>query len=530
MYRKRGAFSLPIHKPGDSVWKPADNRVVLTSVMSRSWKLQIPQPQSRLSLVLEDQMTIETDRWAEAGSPTDLAPHHLGFLPMSGRLMKSESEDSGVEMASGDHAPLTPVESEKSFSLDYQDGFQMAGEDESAPAPREGCPKEDGPQELLPVLDRAYWQELCVKRKFTEMGQRSQKNHLYVRTPNKLIQRRQSLVDLEELKSRYPHRPVSVDGLLDEASGGYSQTTSGRGTLEKTEKKNVSMSSPFIIPAARFSAAEAFRKDLTAKCRPELQSQSQNEAAPSATDWAQQPASLPMPGPGVRCLENLCQLMEKVSQLQKANTQLQHERQLLECRVRALECQVCTLQQEKKCFFEQITEEPKQPQTDPQPGDPEAVETEKEEEGNPANEEEYLDLVDSWHPHSFRARSASDTHMFRRQTHHLGNKIDRSMMSALHSASSPSLVERLGSGFHTWPSSQKAKNDRSRWGRVKGLLNRIRRRSSKTSEVIPSSDTATKSRHRRADPELDQEGFCPRRRFLPNLMVKIHRSKHVSMG
>ncbi|XP_039210221.1 uncharacterized protein LOC120312929 [Crotalus tigris] len=483
MYRKRGAFSLPIHKPGESVWRPAENRVVLTSVMSRSWKLQIPQPQSRLSLVLEDQMTIETDRWAEAGSPTDLVPHHLGFLPMSGRLMKSESEDSGVEMASGDHAPLTPVESEKSFSLDYQDGFQMAGEDESAPAPREGCPKKDGPQEL-PVLDRAYWQELCVKRKFTEMGQRSQKNHLYVRTPNKLIQRRQSLVDLEELKSRYPHRPVSVDRLLDEASGGYSQTTSGRNTLEeeKTEKK------------------------------------------------AQQPASLPMPGPGVRCLENLCQLMEKVSQLQKANTQLQHERQLLECRVRALECQVCTLQQEKKCFFEQIAEEPKQSQTDLQPGDPEAMETEKEEKGNPANEDEYPDLVDSWHPHSFRARSASDTHMFRRQTHHLGNKIDRSMMSALHSASSPSLVERLGSGFHTWPSSQKAKNDRSRWGRVKGLLNRIRRRSSKTSEVIPSSDTATKSRHHRADTELDQEGSCPRRRFLPNLMVKIHRSKHVSMG
>lgn len=207
--------------------------------MSRGWKLQIPQPQSRLSLVLEDQMTIETDRWAEAGSPTDLVPHHLGFLPMSGRLMKSESEDSGVEMASGDHAPLTPVESEKSFSLDYQDGFQMAGEDESVPAPREGCSKDDGPQELLPVLDHAYWQDLCVKRKFTEMGQRSQKNHLYVRTPNKLIQRRQSLVDLEELKSRYPHRPVSVDGLLDEASGGYSQTTSGRSTLEeeKTEKK-----------------------------------------------------------------------------------------------------------------------------------------------------------------------------------------------------------------------------------------------------------------------------------------------------
>ncbi|KAM6331499.1 uncharacterized protein C8orf58 homolog [Alca torda] len=47
--------------------------------------------------------------------PPPLAPRSP---PASGRLLKSESEDSGVEMASNEHSPSTPLGSESSFSLD----------------------------------------------------------------------------------------------------------------------------------------------------------------------------------------------------------------------------------------------------------------------------------------------------------------------------------------------------------------------------------------------------------------------------
>lgn len=200
--------------------------MVLTSV-NMSWNLQITQPQSQLSLVFEDQTSVGNDRLAEAGSPTDTVPHQLSFLPMSGRLLKSESEDSGVELASGDHVPLTPVESEKSFSLDCLDG------DDSVPAIQEVCPKER-PEALVPILDCA-WQDFCVKRKLGDVVQRFQKN--LVSMPKK------PPPDLEELKScHYPCEPVSVEVVLDEA-------TSDSSTLEEKTKEEVSVGKMPVGPS-----------------------------------------------------------------------------------------------------------------------------------------------------------------------------------------------------------------------------------------------------------------------------------------
>ncbi|XP_026581255.1 uncharacterized protein LOC113454044, partial [Pseudonaja textilis] len=273
------------HFPRDSVRRPTGNPVVLTSV-NMSWKLQIPQPQPHLSLVLEDQTSVGNDRLAEAGSPVDAVPHPLGFLPMSGRLLKSESEDSGVELASGDHVPLTPAESEKSFSLDCLDG------EDSVPALQEGRPKER-PEAPLPVLDWAC-QDFHFKRKLGNVVQRSQKNHLSI--PKK------PPPDLEELKScPHPCQPVRAEGILNETSGGYSQPTSGGSFIEEEKGKGE----------------------------------------------AQQSTSHPMPGPGLRSLENLSKMLEKIAKLQIANTEIQHEQQVLECRVQALEWRICTLEQEK---------------------------------------------------------------------------------------------------------------------------------------------------------------------------------------
>ncbi|XP_042657273.1 uncharacterized protein C8orf58 homolog [Tyto alba] len=57
--------------------------------------------------------------------------------PASGRLLKSESEDSGVEMASNEHSPSTPLGSESSFSLDgFPPGKSPPGEEPGTEPPR----------------------------------------------------------------------------------------------------------------------------------------------------------------------------------------------------------------------------------------------------------------------------------------------------------------------------------------------------------------------------------------------------------
>ncbi|KAM6106805.1 uncharacterized protein C8orf58 homolog [Pterocles gutturalis] len=63
--------------------------------------------------------------------PPPAPPHSPSTPPAIGRLLKSESEDSGVEMASNEHSPSTPVGSESSFSLDG------GGPPEQSPPPRE---------------------------------------------------------------------------------------------------------------------------------------------------------------------------------------------------------------------------------------------------------------------------------------------------------------------------------------------------------------------------------------------------------
>ncbi|ETE61191.1 hypothetical protein L345_13061, partial [Ophiophagus hannah] len=321
----------------DNVWRPAGNPVVLTSVnMSR--KLQILQPQSHLNLVLEDQMSVGNDRLAEAGSPTDAIPHPLGFLPMSGRLLKSESEDSGVELASGDHVPLTPVESEKSFSLDCLDG------DDSAPALQEGHPEEK-PEAPLPVLDCAC-QDFHFKRKLGNVVQRSQKNPLFM--PKK------PPPDLEELTScHHPCQPVRVEGILNETSGGYNQANSGGSFNEEEKTKGQAQqpaSRPMLGPGLRSLENLSEMLEKIAKLQianKEIQHEQQIlECRVQALEWricslgqekAQQPAYRPLPGPGLCSLENLSKIMEKIAKLQKANLEIQHKCQILECRVRILE-------------------------------------------------------------------------------------------------------------------------------------------------------------------------------------------------
>ncbi|XP_061448975.1 uncharacterized protein C8orf58 homolog isoform X2 [Rhineura floridana] len=450
----------------DSTWSPTESCVVLTSI-SMSQRLQNLQPQWPLNL--DGKRSNQEDRWGEAGSLREAIPHELGFLPTSGRLLKSESEDSGVEMASNDHSPSTPVGSEKNFSLDCLDGFQPSVEDSPPPPPLlQSCPKGKEPEDLSFIQDRAYCQNLSVSKKLAQVVQRSQKLCLPGQASRQLHQRPQSLVDLEGLMSYRLHRLASMDRNVDAAAGELIHVVSGHST-----------------PEERNPEGEVHYE-----------------------------TSLTMPGQGLRYLEHICQMLEKIAHLQRANLRLQHQHHVMECQIRVQES-------ENEGFSEEAPEDPRLTRVEPQADDPAATEMEEEEE-DPK-------LTDSWHPHHFRARSASDTRVLRSPARNLGNKADCARTSAAHSASVPSLLDQPDGGSHTLPPGMKLKNDHSHWGRVRGLISRITRKSLRANEASPSGQPASSSSQCRTDTIADKEESHLRRRFLPTLGAKKQRLKHLSM-
>ncbi|CAM9764974.1 unnamed protein product [Bubo scandiacus] len=92
MLRRRGTFSVePLR--GHGPWETAESCVVRTSAsVYRPLQESPRQPPGGMST------------WG-APPPPPLSP---GSPPASGRLLKSESEDSGVEMASNEHSPSHP--------------------------------------------------------------------------------------------------------------------------------------------------------------------------------------------------------------------------------------------------------------------------------------------------------------------------------------------------------------------------------------------------------------------------------------
>ncbi|CAI5795779.1 Hypothetical predicted protein [Podarcis lilfordi] len=340
--------------------------------------LQEPQLQCPLDMELDGKKNSRVDRLGEAGSLTEPIPHQLGFLPISGRFLKSESEDSGVEMTSNDHSPSSPEGSEKSFSLDCLDGFQPSMEDSPplSAAPCQGFPKGEEQEDLGPIQDRAYCRNLSASKKLAQVVQRSQKHQLPRRSPGRLGQRPRSPVDLESLNSYRLHQAASVDENVDAAAGELIPMLSGNSTPEEWSPQG----------------QEGFSEDVP-------------------------------DGPGLMTLE---------------------------------------MQAEGPATMEKVAEE------------------------------EHLKSADSWHPHHFRARSASDTRALRSPARSLGNKDGCPQKSTAHSASSPSLLDQLDGGSHTLPPGMKLK-DHSHWGKVKGLISRITRKSVRANEPISSGEPAPSS-------------------------------------
>ncbi|XP_075379744.1 uncharacterized protein C8orf58 homolog [Mycteria americana] len=135
----------------------------------------------------------ETPRQPPGGMSTwgPPPPPHLspGTPPASGRLLKSESEDSGVEMASNEHSPSTPLGSESSLSLD---GFPP---EKSPPGEEQGTEPPRPPRSCL------------ASKKLVQAAQRSRRQRVPGRCPRQLGRRSASAADLRAESVRDPQEP-----------------------------------------------------------------------------------------------------------------------------------------------------------------------------------------------------------------------------------------------------------------------------------------------------------------------------------
>lgn len=110
--------------PADGPWETAESCVVRTS--ASVYRRLHESPRSPPAGMNGE----ESGSW----DPPQPLPAP-GSPQASGRLLKSESEDSGVEMASNENSPSTPLGSESSFSLD---GFQQPAHGDPPKSPPGG--------------------------------------------------------------------------------------------------------------------------------------------------------------------------------------------------------------------------------------------------------------------------------------------------------------------------------------------------------------------------------------------------------
>lgn len=160
--------------PADGPWETAESCVVRSSASVYRRLQESPrQPPGGMS----------------AWGPPPPPPLSPSSPPASGRLLKSESEDSGVEMASNEHSPSTPLGSESSFSLDgFPPEKKLPGEEPGAepPRPPRNC---------------------SASKKLVQAAQRSRRQRVPGRCPRQLGRHSASTADLRAEPAWDPQEP-----------------------------------------------------------------------------------------------------------------------------------------------------------------------------------------------------------------------------------------------------------------------------------------------------------------------------------
>lgn len=164
--------------PTDGPWETAESCVVRTSASVYRRLQESPwQPPVGMSV---------------QGTPPPLPPRSSSSPLASGQLLKFESEDSGVEMASNEHSPSTPTGSKGTFSLD---GFP----------PKSPCGEEPGNEPPRPPRSRS------ASKKLVQAAQRSRRQRAPGRCPRQLGRHSGSVAELRAERGRDPEEPSVED-------------------------------------------------------------------------------------------------------------------------------------------------------------------------------------------------------------------------------------------------------------------------------------------------------------------------------
>lgn len=436
-------FLLPTERqsPSDSVVLTKMNLYRSFGALSDSWDQEFSFPDHR-----------------EQGSPDfgrrviRLKGSVSGSMPVG--ILKSESEDSGMELVSSDNSPSTPLGSVHSFSM----GGSESSLAHSASDLRLGTEKEDSSPSSpsSPALSRRSNSELLETGKTLPSSWSTNKKleQLLLRTASRWeASPAPSLREASELETEA--------GDTDSIQTGASNEREKRAS-RRSGKRSIRM---------RSQSCETLDECFDALWRGDVVDGARGDAVPLGSSQ------------GLGYLEQVCRMLEQVARLQKTNQLLQRQKEAAENRLRGQAS-------DEELFYGRClcgTAE-------------ESLKPDREE-----TRRSHMDLAgqcqhqDSFLPAHYRKRSCSDTQAF------LNFKsLGESDLPSPHFISAGNLLETLPETQRPLP---QARAEHTHWGKIKHLVKHLQRRSEK-------SETSS-STHLHSQEARSTEATNPKRRFVP---------------
>ncbi|XP_069473803.1 uncharacterized protein C8orf58 homolog [Ambystoma mexicanum] len=212
--------------------------------------------------------------------------HAFDFYTKGHRLAKSESEDSGVELASGEASPSTPSEAERSFQLETDE------------EPR-------GPDWPGPGSAEAEWAERGLPPVNAKLEQAMQRSKKY-RPPSGRAARRPSCAALSRRRSESLVHSASLPSVSSDADALGGKWRHCR----------------------RVSRAPEARRATAAGLGLQERDEERLQEVEVETD-----DPMVLPGCGLRYLEHVCQVLEQMAELQRTNRSLRRQKQAMAARL-----------------------------------------------------------------------------------------------------------------------------------------------------------------------------------------------------
>ncbi|KAJ1090817.1 hypothetical protein NDU88_003946 [Pleurodeles waltl] len=394
------------------------------------------------------------------------------FYAKGHRLVKSESEDSGVEMGSGEASPSTPSESDQSFLLDGPElpqklNWPSPGKDVAETRVDAQSGKEEDWRDVVPQK---------VNTKLEQAMQRSKKARTSAGRP---VCRMASAA----LVRRHSGGSLPSLGMGSFQAGALQDMGASMDTLEENWRH---CQEPRRAPGRRrVKLAQPQLQNLEEDCQQEMEMEKDDP--------------LVLPGQGLRYLEHVCQVLEKMAELQRNNRSLRRQKRAIQARLRgtASEQEICGAVPPLGASQPDLH---LTHQTDAATGGPRV---------------------------SFRERSMS--------TSDVGNLWDFAPIQgtlarppATISApfvSTPDLKDTPDGWIPSNVPYLRQKSEPSQWERVKELISKIARKAVDPPNTLRKASFYRHAQASRGNTGLENPRPAPRKAFLPNIVVKKQK-KH----